>query len=281
MLYAVAALFLNAAGRAGVSGRLLAAGCNGLLALFFLFFYDWEGFPAVADPVWPVLLLGVMFVLGQGFTILALSVGEVSVVSPVMGLKVILVNVLLALGLREALSVEVWAGAVLSVAGVAALQANPERQARPKGSVGAMGLALLSAGFFAGADVVIQHWSPSLGFARFVPPAMGVAAVLSLVFLLPDGGGIRRLGAGVWRVLVPGMVLLAAQSVLLIFAIGRYQQVAQANIVYSSRGVWSVLFVWLGGHWFANRELQAGGRRRLGWRLAGAVLISLAIALAV
>ncbi|MCC5845337.1 MAG: hypothetical protein JJU05_13900 [Verrucomicrobia bacterium] len=281
MLYALAAMFLNAAGKAGVTGRVTTAFCNVLLAVFFLQFYDWSLFPAVAEPFWPVILLAVFFVLGQGFTILALSLGEVSIVSPVMGLKVIFVNVILAAGLREMLPLKVWIAAFLSVLGVAALQANPDRHVRPPHTVSAMVCAFVSAGFFAGADVVIQHWSPKLGFERFVPPAMVLSAVFALLFLLPDGAGIRRLSGKARKVLIPGGILLAGQSLLLIFAIARYQQVAQINIVYSSRGIWSVVFVWLLGHLFANVEFKHGGKARLAYRLAGSVLITVAIALAV
>jgi len=281
MLYALAALFLNAAGKAGVSGRVTTAFCNVLLAVFFLQFYDWSRFPEVGEPFWPVILLGVFFVLGQGFTILALSLGEVSIVSPVMGLKVIMVNVILAVGLREMLPLKVWIAAGLSVLGVAALQANPGRHVRPPHTVLAMVCAFVSAGFFAAADVVIQYWSPKLGFELFVPPAMMLSAVFALLFLLPDGAGVLRLSGKAWKVLVPGGILLAGQSLLLIFAIARYQQVAQINIVYSSRGIWSVVFVWLLGHLFANMEFKRSGNALVVYRLAGSVLITLAIALAV
>lgn len=281
MLYALAALFLNAAGKAGVSGRVTTAFCNVLLALIFLQFYDWSEFPALGEPFWPILLLGLFFVLGQAFTILALSIGEVSIVSPVMGLKVIFVNVILAVGLREALPLKVWIAALLSVIGVAALQANPERHQRPPHTFLAIGCAFISAGFFAAADVVVQYWSPLLGFGMFVPPAMVVAAVLAFLFLLPDGAGIRRLSRKAWKVLIPGGILLAGQSLLLLIAIARFQQVAQINIVYSSRGIWSVVFVWLLGHLFANIELKHGSKLRGVYRLVGAILITTAIALAV
>jgi O-antigen ligase len=47
-------------------------------------------------------------------------------------------------------------------------------------------------------------------------------------------------------------------------------------VLYSSRGLWSVLAVWLVGHWFANRE-QHHGARVLVWRFIGAALLMAAI----
>jgi drug/metabolite transporter (DMT)-like permease len=281
MLYAIAALFLNAAGRAGVGGFLSTACCNVFLALWFLGFYDWSAFPAVASPFWPVVLLAVFLVLGQGFTILALSLGEVSIVAPVMGVKVILVNILVAVGLREALAPRVWIAAVLSVAGIACLQYNPGKHRRPPHAFSSMACAFVSALFFAAMDVHIQHWAPQLGFERFVPPAMLLGATFSLLFLLPSGGGVRTLSSAARKALVPGGMLLSLQSLLLIFAIVRYGNAAQANIVYSSRGVWSVVFVWLLGHYFANLELKNRSQGHVFSRLTGAVLITLAIILAI
>jgi len=43
---------------------------------------------------------------------------------------------------------------------------------------------------------------------------------------------------------------------------------------------WSVVAVWLVGHWFANTEAQLGGQV-LRWRLAGAALMTAAIVLIV
>ena len=49
-------------------------------------------------------------------------------------------------------------------------------------------------------------------------------------------------------------------------------------MLYSSRGLWSVLAVWGVGHWFSNRE-QHLGSRVLVWRLLGAILMMAAIML--
>ena len=60
--------------------------------------------------------------------------------------------------------------------------------------------------------------------------------------------------------------------------LGIWGNATAVNIVYSTRGLFSVLVVWLAGHWFANTERQAG-RAVLVSRLIGALLILAAIAL--
>ena len=55
-------------------------------------------------------------------------------------------------------------------------------------------------------------------------------------------------------------------------------QATAANIVYSSRGFFGVLLVWLAGHWFANKEREAGGGA-FAARALGAVAMIAAIAM--
>jgi hypothetical protein len=59
-----------------------------------------------------------------------------------------------------------------------------------------------------------------------------------------------------------------------------YGKATSANVVYASRGLLSVLLVWMIGHWFMNQEQQLGARV-LRWRLFGAALMLSAIVLVV
>ena len=66
---------------------------------------------------------------------------------------------------------------------------------------------------------------------------------------------------------------------MFVSSISIYRQVTSANVLYSSRGLWSVAVCAI-GHWFANREQQLGARV-LAWRLIGAVLLMAAILMVV
>jgi hypothetical protein len=48
------------------------------------------------------------------------------------------------------------------------------------------------------------------------------------------------------------------------------------NIVYGTRGLWSVLLVWLAGRWLGSDE-GSRGATVLGGRLAGAALMTAAV----
>jgi hypothetical protein len=80
--------------------------------------------------------------------------------------------------------------------------------------------------------------------------------------------------------LLLGSFFLGLQALLLVRTLGVYPDTTRINIVYNTRGLWSVLAVWLVGHWWGNTERHAG-RAVLGWRFAGAGLMLGAIVIAV
>jgi hypothetical protein len=81
----------------------------------------------------------------------------------------------------------------------------------------------------------------------------------------------------VW--LLPGAVLLAMQAAGMAFTLGTHGRATAANILYSTRGLWSVLAVGLLGAWLGTageRKLPPEVFRR---RLWGAGLMMAAVAL--
>jgi hypothetical protein len=55
---------------------------------------------------------------------------------------------------------------------------------------------------------------------------------------------------------------------------------AGVNVVYGTRGLWSIALVWWAGRWFGNTERTSAGGRVVAGRLLGAVLILTAVVLA-
>jgi hypothetical protein len=78
--------------------------------------------------------------------------------------------------------------------------------------------------------------------------------------------------------LIRGVGFRIPVMVMLVTAIARFGDATAINIVYSSRGLWSVLAVWLfaGRIGIGERGLGAATLRR---RLAGATLMMVAIVL--
>ena len=227
---------------------------------------------------WQPLTAAVLFLAGQVFSFLALQYGDVSVGTPVMGLKIVLVALGSSFLLPEPVPLRWWIAAVLSTLAIALLACG---KSRPRHAPGLTVLtAALAAASFALFDVLVQKWSPEWGVGKFLSLLFGALAVLSFGFVPLFAAPLRAVPRMAWGWLAGGSLLLALQALLFVYAVGAFGDATAMNIVYSSRGLWSVLTVWLLGHWFASEE-QTLAPSLLRSRLGGAVLMLAAIVLVV
>jgi drug/metabolite transporter (DMT)-like permease len=227
---------------------------------------------------WQPLLGGVLFLTGQVFTFLALHYGDVSVATPVLGLKIVLVALCSVLVLPEPVPLKWWIAAGLSTAAIVLLSRG---EARPKHAVGrTVVMAALAAASFAMADVLVQKWAPAWGAGRFLPLMFGAVALLSFGLIPFFTAPLKTLPRVAWPWLAAGSVLLAMQAASMAYTLAVFGDATAVNIVYSMRGLWSVAAVWMVGHWFANEE-QRLAPAVLRSRLTGAGLMLAAVALVV
>ena len=230
------------------------------------------------DLLWQPALVGVLFLLGQLLNYLALQRGDVSVATPVLGVKIILVAFFTTLLLAQSVSVKLWIAAALSSAAIALLgQAGGVKHHH-------VGRTILFAGssasMFALFDVLVQKWSPAWGAGRFIPVMVGFVAVFSAVLIPFFHAPLRAVSRAAWPWLMGGCLFIGTQSLLFVITVAKFRNATAANVIYSSRGLWSVVAVWVVGHWFSNRERHLA-TAVLRWRLAGAILLMFAIALVV
>ncbi|MEQ2010201.1 MAG: DMT family transporter [Limisphaerales bacterium] len=275
LVYVVGALLAKRASEFGVGIWRTTFIANLISAVLFSLLLPFGG-TFHADLLWQPALVAVFYLLGQFLNFLALQHGDVSVATPVMGLKIILVAVFTTLLLTSGVSLKLWIAAGLSSAAIALLNRN---DGTPHHHVGTTILyAGSSATMFAIFDVLVQKWSPAWGLGRFLPVMLGFTALFSFVFVPFFHAPLRSISKAAWPWLLGGCAGIGLQSVIFVSAIAHFGGATTANVIYSSRGLWSVVAVWAIGHWFANRE-QHLGAGVLRWRLAGALLMMAAIAL--
>jgi len=277
IIYAFAALAIKRSLQLGVGPWRMAFLSNFILFLIFgsfIFFVKGSWVPSLW---WPALLSGALFFIGQSFTFWALFRGDVSIATPVLGTKVVLVALFLVLFLGQTLSASVWIAAFMATLGIALLQLGGRAEHRGK-TMQTLILSFVSATAFAGADVVVQRWCPEIGLQKFMSISATTTFALSFLLIPFFNAPLWKLPAGSLYYTFIGLFLLAVQSIGVALAIGFYQDAAGTNIVYASRGLWSVLVVWFVGHWFANEERQQGKGAMLG-RVIGATLILSAVVL--
>ena len=226
--------------------------------------------------IWQPALVGLVFFGGQVFNFLALQRGDVSVATPVLGAKIILVALFTTVLLTQGVTPKLWAAAALSSVAIALLNRN--RGARHHHVGATILLAGMSALLFALFDVLVQKWAPAWGAGRFLPVMLGCVGLYSAALVPLFREPLTAVPRGAWPWLLGGCTIFGFQSLTFVFTVAHFRNVTAANVMYSSRGLWSVVAVWAVGHWFANREQQLGAEV-LGWRLAGAVLMMVAIVL--
>ena len=265
MIYVIGALLVKRSNEYGVGVWRTAFVSNLASAILFQLLLPLGG--TVNVELWwqPVVVAGV-FMLGQIFNFLSLQRGDVSVATPVLGLKVILVALFSTLLLGHPVPLVLWAAAALSSLAIILLNLTGSRHHHHVPLT--ILFAGLSAASFAAFDVLVQKWSPSWGPGRFLPVMMAIAAVMSLTLMPMFPAPLRAIPRAAWPWLLAGCSVFSVQAVMFITTIANFRNATAANIMYSSRGLWSVAVVWLIGHWFGNQERHLG-LAVFRWRLLG------------
>ncbi len=254
-----------------------------------------------AQAWWQAALVGLAFVGGQMFSFLAFQHGDVSVATPIFGTKVVIVALLLSVVGDEPVGTRVWIGAILASLGVAVMQrgsaAAPSRTggaltpsssedaasivSRRNGwrAIATIGLALLSATSLSLFDVGVQRWARHWGANAFLPATFMAGGLLSCVFLpwCDRPGRVRSLG--VTRPLTVGTFLIALQALSMSYSLGNYGDATRINIVYALRGLWAVGLAWFLARALGTSEAHLPARV-LAWRLAGAILLTASVVIA-
>lgn len=277
VIYVLGALLVRRAADLGVGLWRTTFVANTLSALLFLPLKLLGGAGQPASQLWQPALLALLLVLGQTLGFYALTRGDVTVATPILGLKTILVAIFTPLLLGLPLEPRLGWAACLSTAGIALLHLSGASHPQRLGIsvAGGAGAALAFALF----DVLIQRWSPAWGAGQLIPIVMGLGAVFSLSFVPFFRDPLWKIPQGSWMPLLGGSACISAQGILLITAVAVFGDATAINVVYSARSLWMVLAVWSIGHWFHNPEHQLAPRV-LGSRLGGALLMTTAIVLA-
>jgi drug/metabolite transporter (DMT)-like permease len=279
LLYVVAAMMLKRAGALGVGPWRIGFLANWVMLFVYL---PWGLMqPGAEGPMptsyWQPALNALLFLVGQTFTFLALQKGDVSVTAPVMGTKVLLVALLTLLLRAGGVPTQWWVAAALSTAAVVLLHFGEPHAGRTK--VGrTVVLTGLSALAFSLNDVLLQKWGSAWGSGRYVTVMFVFNAIYTFSFVPFFRAPLRSLDRRAWLWTGGGAVLLAVNNAAIALAIAVWKSPIAVNILYSLRGLFSVVLVWAVGHWFANEE-QHLTPRVFRVRLAGAALMLSAVVL--
>ena len=232
--------------------------------------------PDWSQVIWP-LLGGAGYFFGQLFTVLAIRAGDVSLQAPLMGVKVIFVAAYSFVLMPSDVPPLLWLASALTAIAVFLLGGASPKNFREAGKT--ILYALLACASYAVVDTLAGYRSAAFGTYPFMIFMTAILAVLS-IFLLPFcHGRIREIPKRAWPGLLLGSIAMGAQAVILILGLAFHGQATLQNVIYSSRGLFGILLVWWVGHLLGNHERHTAGSAMMRRRLAGALLLCVAIGL--
>lgn len=227
-------------------------------------------------------VIGLLFVLGQLFTYLAFQLGDVSVATPVLGVKVLMVALLVSVMAQVKVPAMIWIAGALASAGIILIQWRSRSAGSKHGRTGlTIFMALCAALSLSLFDVCMQKWAAgSWNTFAFLPVMFGTAGILSFGFLpkVDSLKYLRSIGATKW--MLGGTVLMATQAMSMCYCLAQFGDAPRINIVYALRGLWGVLLAWLLAKTLRTNEASIGHTIMLR-RLAGAMLLTGAVLLAI
>lgn len=278
IFYAFGSITLKRALRDGVGMRQLFHFSNIVLGLMFLPLLLHGAGSAHWTEIWRPLLMGTIFFAGNWLTFLAIRRGDVSLVTPLMGTKVVFVALGVVLLTGRSPSVVLWGAAALTTISIFVMGLTDIKMGNRL--LFTIITALSSAAIFAFSDVMVSAWAAKFGALPFLAIGCGTVGLWSAVIwffqgrpdFFPRGDGAT---AAWW-----GAVLIAIQAMILSFALAFFDDATGLNIVYTSRGLWVIALVMAFGAALGNNEHRDSGRAFL-WRVLGTVLLTIAIVIAV
>ncbi len=250
---------------------------NVILGVLFLPLVALEGRPIPWSDWSRPVLTALAFLLGHLLNVVSLRVGDVSVATPLLGSKVIFVALIAWLGFGTRLSASQWLAAACATAGVVIMGLTDFRRGGRTGLTTLTALGCAAA--FSLTDTLIQVWGGGFGVWSFLALQFAALAGLSAGLLPFFGLASLRAPARAWPWIIAGALLSAVQAIIITSTIALWQDAPGVNVVYATRGLWSIALVWTVGHWLKNDERHSVGPRKMGLRVAGASLILGAVVL--
>jgi drug/metabolite transporter (DMT)-like permease len=233
---------------------------------------------------WQASLVGLTFVLGQMFTYLAFQYGDLSVATPIFGVKVLIVAAMIAVFADEPVPGRVWIGALLATAGIGFIQAGTRSQSStsgltPRKATLTILMALAAATALSLFDVGLQTWGKRWGAETFLPVMFVATGVLSCGFLPWVDRPAQLIKRKLLWPLIIGALLMAVQAMSMSWSLSAFGDATRINIVYALRGLWAVVLSWGLARLFGGHEAHHS-RQVMLLRLVGAVLLTASVIVA-
>jgi drug/metabolite transporter (DMT)-like permease len=278
IIYALGSIAIKRALKEGVSMDQSFHLTNFVMGILFLPLFAIEKTPVNWAEIYKPLIMGIAFFAGTWLTFLGIKRGDVSLVTPIMGTKVVFVAIGVVLLTGKEISPALWIAAVLTPLGIFVTGLTDLKKG--KHLFFTVLVTLASAAFFGLCDVLVNWWAGDFGAVSFLAVGTLLVALLSLVMWLFQGQPTLRMpksGAGwAWS----AALFIGLQAMLIGLSLSFFDDATGINVVYASRALWVIVLVVVFGTFLGNTEHRDNGKGFL-WRVIGTVILTAAIIIAV
>ena len=177
LIYSLGSILIKRALKEGVTMDQSFHLTNLAIGVLFLplFWFEKDEIDLLA--VWKPILMGVTFFVGTWLTFIGIKRGDVSLVTPLMGTKVVFVAVGVVVLTGKVPSPALWIAAFLTAAGILVMGVADMKQGHHL--VFTILVPLASAHVFGLCDVLVAWWSPLFGAPTFLAIGSVTVAVRS------------------------------------------------------------------------------------------------------
>lgn len=231
----------------GVRLSVLVAVANLVTGFIFLCYLSPNGGWEISGGDWWAVGNGVLFFLGQWFSTQSVKTGDLAVHSSALGMKVVIVGFFSIMAGLEPGSWNLVCGVVLATLAVFLVSGGSTEGWRTHRAT--VGLTLAACLFFGINDFLTGWQSREIGPDRWLILMMGTSGIISIGLLCRRREQMVMLAGNprITVVVVGAGLLLGLQALAVNLAFSRYGQPTLSNVVYSSRGLMAVLFLYLIG----------------------------------
>lgn len=278
IIYALGSILIKRALAVGVTMDQSFHLTNFAIGILFvpLFFFEEKSIDFAS--IWKPIVMGFTFFVGTWLTFIGIKRGDVSLVTPLMGTKVVFVALGVVLLTGRIPSAALWLAAFLTAAGILVMGIADMRKGHHV--IFTILITFASAAVFGVCDVLVSWWAPLFGAPTFLAIGSLMVSVFSGVLWLFQGRPGLHLprSAGKWAWW--GAFCVGIQAIFMGVGLSFFNDATGINVVYASRGLWVIAIVVVLGQTLGNREHHETGRAFL-WRVAGTVMLTGAIVIAV
>ena len=214
---------------------------------------------------------GVLFFFGQWFSTQSVKTGDIAVHSSALGMKVVIVGFFSMLVGLESSSWNLVCGVILATFAVFLVSGGSAEGWRAHRKT--VSLTMAACLFFGINDFLTGWQSREIGAGRWLILMMGSSGIISIGLLFQRRKQVVMLARNprITTFVVGAGLLLGLQALAVNLAFSKYGQPTLSNVVYSSRGLMAVIFLYLIGRKSDPRFVRK--------QSAGAILMVIALAI--